>query len=88
VDPARAVQEQKVMAKGFEATISLTTDDCRAAYEELEGRGIEFVEQPGESLNGFGSSFCDPSGNQIRLTPEAEDGGSMKHRRRFRRARH
>ena len=38
-------------------------------YEELKGRGVEFVEQPEEHFfYGIDSSFRDPSGNHIRLT--------------------
>jgi predicted enzyme related to lactoylglutathione lyase len=55
------------MAKGFAGTIFLTTDDCHAAYEELKGQGVEFVEKPEERPYGIDSSFRDPSGNHIRL---------------------
>ncbi|HEV2771563.1 MAG TPA: VOC family protein, partial [Thermoleophilaceae bacterium] len=53
-------------------TIFLTTDDCHAAYEELKGRGVEFVEAPEERPYGIDSSFRDPSGNQVRLTEVRE----------------
>ena len=36
------------MAKGFAGTVFLTTDDCRASYEELKARGVEFTETPEE----------------------------------------
>jgi uncharacterized glyoxalase superfamily protein PhnB len=39
-----------LMAKGCAGTIFLTTDDCHAAYEELKGRGVEFIDQPEERL--------------------------------------
>ena len=45
----------------------LTTDDCRASYEELKGRGVEFVDTPEERPYGIDSSFRDPSGNHLRL---------------------
>jgi predicted enzyme related to lactoylglutathione lyase len=60
------------MARGFAGTIFLTTEDFHAAYKELEGRGIEFVEQPEERPYGIDSSFRDPSGNHIRLTQVEE----------------
>ena len=44
------------------------TDDCRAAYEELKGRGVEFIEAPEERPYGIDSGFRDPSGNHLRLT--------------------
>ena len=55
-------------AKGFAGTLFLTTDNCQASYQELKGRGVEFVETPEERPYGIDSSFRDPSGNNIRLT--------------------
>ena len=55
-------------AKGASGTIFLTTEDCRASYEELKGRGVEFVDAPEERPYGIDASFRDPSGNHIRLT--------------------
>ena len=46
----------------------LTTNDIQAAYKELSGRGVEFIEKPQQRLYGIDSSFRDPSGNSIRLT--------------------
>jgi catechol 2,3-dioxygenase-like lactoylglutathione lyase family enzyme len=56
------------MARGLAGTIFLTTDDCRAAYEELKNRGVEFSEPPEERPYGIDAGFRDPSGNPIRLT--------------------
>ena len=60
------------MAKGAAGTVFLATDDCRASYEELSGRGVEFVETPEERPYGIDSGFRDPSGNHIRLTQVTE----------------
>src|SRR3982750_1388967 len=68
MDSETADQVRGLMAKGFAGTIFLTTDDAQAAYEELKGRGVEFVEQPEERPYGIDSSFRDPSGNHVRLT--------------------
>jgi predicted enzyme related to lactoylglutathione lyase len=67
-----AEQVRSLMAKGFAGTIFLTTDDCHAAYEQLRGRGVDFVEQPEERPYGIDSSFRDPSGNHIRLIQARE----------------
>ncbi|MEA2331918.1 MAG: hypothetical protein QOH58_2056 [Thermoleophilaceae bacterium] len=67
-----AEQVRDLMAKGAAGTIFLTTDDCNASYEELKGRGVEFVDQPEERPYGIDSSFRDPSGNHIRLTQVRE----------------
>ena len=42
MDSDTAVQVRDLMAKGFAGTVFLTTDDCRASYEELKGarRGV------------------------------------------------
>jgi predicted enzyme related to lactoylglutathione lyase len=68
MDPETAGQVRTLMAKGFAGTIFLATDDCQASYEELKGRGVEFVEEPEERPYGIDSAFRDPSGNHIRLT--------------------
>ena len=41
-------QVRNLMAKGFAGTVFLTTDDVRADYEQLKGRGVEFTEAPEE----------------------------------------
>jgi predicted enzyme related to lactoylglutathione lyase len=72
MDAETAEQVRGLMAKGFAGTIFLTTEDCHAAYAELRGRGVEFVEEPEERPYGIDSSFRDPSGNHIRLTQVRE----------------
>jgi predicted enzyme related to lactoylglutathione lyase len=72
MDAETADQVRGLMAKGFAGTVFLTTEDCRAEYEELKGRGVEFVEEPEERPYGIDSSFRDPSGNHIRLTQVRE----------------
>ena len=61
-------QIEAVMAKGVAATVFLTTEDCRADFEELKGRGVEFVEEPEDRPYGIDAGFRDPSGNHLRLT--------------------
>jgi predicted enzyme related to lactoylglutathione lyase len=68
MDPATAEQVRTLMARGFAGTIFLTTDDARASYEELKGRGVEFTEEPEERPYGIDAGFRDPSGNSFRLT--------------------
>jgi catechol 2,3-dioxygenase-like lactoylglutathione lyase family enzyme len=72
VDAETAEQIRTLMAKGFAGTVFLTTDDCRASYEELKGRGVEFTEAPEERPYGIDAGFRDPSGNSIRLTQVRE----------------
>jgi len=68
MDAGTAEQVRAVMAKGYAGTVFLTTDDCRASYEELKGRGVEFSEAPEERPYGIDAGFRDPSGNSLRLT--------------------
>jgi uncharacterized glyoxalase superfamily protein PhnB len=68
MDAQTAEQVKALMAKGFAGTVFLTTEDCRASYEELKGRGVEFTEAPEERPYGIDAGFRDPSGNSFRLT--------------------
>ena len=72
MDADTAEQVRGLMAKGFAGTVFLTTEDCRAAYEELRARGVEFVEKPETRPYGIDSGFRDPSGNHIRVTQMLE----------------
>ena len=72
MDAETAQEVRDLVAKGFAGTVFLTTDDCRASYEELKSRGVEFSELPEERPYGIDSGFRDPSGNSIRLTQVRE----------------
>jgi predicted enzyme related to lactoylglutathione lyase len=61
-------QIEALTAKGACGTVFLVTEDCRADYEALTARGVEFVEPPEERPYGIDSGFRDPSGNHLRLT--------------------
>ena len=71
-EPETSEQVRNLMAKGCAGTVFLTTDDIKASYEELKGRGVEFVDEPEERPYGIDSSFRDPSGNHFRLTQVTE----------------
>ena len=73
MDPETRTQVLELAAKGFAGTVFLTTDDVRATYEELRGRGVEFTEAPEERPYGIDSGFRDPSGNSLRLTQLSGD---------------
>jgi predicted enzyme related to lactoylglutathione lyase len=72
MDADTAEQVRSLMSKGYAGTVFLTTEDCRASYEELTALGVEFVEAPEERPYGIDASFRDPSGNNIRLTEVRE----------------
>jgi catechol 2,3-dioxygenase-like lactoylglutathione lyase family enzyme len=56
-----------LMAKGAASGLFFATDDCRASYEELKARGVEFQQEPAEQPYGIDAGFRDPSGNQMRM---------------------
>ena len=67
IDPATQGQIRDLVAKGLAGTVFLTTDDCRAEYERLVARGVEFTEAPEERPYGIDAGFRDPSGNHYRM---------------------
>jgi predicted enzyme related to lactoylglutathione lyase len=72
MDAATQEQVRELTAKGFAGTIFLATEDCRASYEELRSRGVQFTEEPHEMPYGIDCGFRDPSGNSVRLTQLAD----------------
>ena len=75
IDRASADQIRGLLDKGIGSTVFLTTEDCRAAYEELSARGVEFYTKPEEQPYGIDAGFRDPFGNQFRLTQVREGWG-------------
>ncbi|MFN8108689.1 MAG: VOC family protein [Thermoleophilia bacterium] len=65
-ETAKLIKE--LMGRGATGSVFLTTDDCEAAYNELQGRGVEFVEPPTQRPYGVDCGFRDPFGNHYRLT--------------------
>jgi uncharacterized glyoxalase superfamily protein PhnB len=72
MDEPTKKQVLDLTAKGFAGTVFLTTEDCRASYQELAARGVEFTEEPHEMPYGIDCGFRDPSGNSVRLTQLSE----------------
>ena len=68
MDEQTGNEVRNLVSKGFAGTVFLTTDDCRASYEDLKGRGVEFTETPEERPYGIDAGFRDPTVNAIRLT--------------------
>ena len=56
-----------LLAKGASGGLFFTTEDCRASFEELAARGVEFTQEPTEQPYGLDAGFRDPSGNQFRM---------------------
>ena len=66
-DAETQAQIKALMAKGASGGLFFATDDCRASYEELKGRGVEFQQEPTEQPYGIDAGLRDPSGNQMRM---------------------
>ncbi|HWC25995.1 MAG TPA: VOC family protein [Solirubrobacteraceae bacterium] len=72
LDPQTAEAVRGLLGKGAGGGFILTTDDCRATYETLKARGVEFTEEPVERFYGIDVGLRDPFGNPLRITQPAE----------------
>jgi catechol 2,3-dioxygenase-like lactoylglutathione lyase family enzyme len=66
-DAATARTLCEVVAKGAMPPLVLAVDDCRAAYERLAARGVEFTQEPVDRYGAVDAGFRDPSGNGWKL---------------------
>src|SRR5690606_25038658 len=67
--PAERVDAlRELVAAGVLGGGVLLVDDCRAAYEELRARGVEFRQPPTERSYGIEALLRDDSGNWFSLT--------------------
>jgi uncharacterized glyoxalase superfamily protein PhnB len=69
--PEIAAKVRDLLAAGAMPGAIMHTDDCRAAFQELSARGVEFTEEPNERFYGVDAGFRDPSGNGWRLVQPA-----------------
>ena len=68
-DERRIIAE--MMAKGTYGTILLATRDVDAAFEQLQARGVEVVQEPIDQPYGVRDcALRDPAGNLIRLVQQ------------------
>ena len=58
----KVLLDNNVMGAGV-----LHTPDCRATYEELKAKGVEFTKAPTQEFYGFEALFKDDSGNWFSL---------------------
>ena len=72
LDEETAQQIRDLLSKGAVGVAMIVrTDDCRATYEELRAKGVEFTEEPVERFYGTDCALRDPFGNHIRITEPA-----------------
>lgn len=75
LDPESREAVLRLVSKGVLGAGVLATDDCRATYEELKAKGVEFLQEPQERPYGIEALFRDPSGNWYSLTQQWESDG-------------
>lgn len=63
VDAQTAQTLCAMVDKGAMPPLVLDVDDCRAAYERLLARGVEFTQEPVDRYGNVHAGFRDPSGN-------------------------
>lgn len=63
VDDATARTLNEIVAKGAMPPLVFVVADCRAAYDAMRKRGVEFTQEPMARYGSVDASFRDPSGN-------------------------
>jgi catechol 2,3-dioxygenase-like lactoylglutathione lyase family enzyme len=63
LDAATAHTMREMVAKGAMPPLVFVVDNCRAAYDQMRKRGVEFTQEPVERYGAVDASFRDPSGN-------------------------
>jgi catechol 2,3-dioxygenase-like lactoylglutathione lyase family enzyme len=63
MQPDAAATLKGLMEKGRLGGGVLQTDDCRATYEELKAKGVEFLSPPADRFYGVEAVLRDNSGN-------------------------
>ena len=67
LDEEDAAAMQRMLDKGSLSAAGMRTNDCKATYEELTARGVEFLQEPSDRPYGVEAVFRDNSGNWIVL---------------------
>ena len=67
-DEATTERLRELITKGAMSGLVFTTDDARALYETLKGRGVtDFTQEPTDHFYGTDMGLRDPFGNAIRI---------------------
>lgn len=70
-DAATAQTLHEMVAKGAMPPLVLAVDDCRATYNRLRERGVEFTQEPVERFGNVDAGFRDPAGNGWKMIQSA-----------------
>ena len=63
LDAATSQTLRAMVAKGAMPPLVLSVDDCRAAYDRMHAKGVEFTQEPVDRYGTVDAGFRDPSGN-------------------------
>ncbi len=70
-DEADKIRE--LVTAGKMGTGVFETNDCRATYEELKAKGVEFLNEPQEKFYGIETVMKDNSGNWFSVTERPKE---------------
>ncbi len=71
LDAATAQSVRAIVAKGAMPPLVLLVEDCRAAYERMRVKGVEFTQEPADRYGSVDAGFRDPSGNGWKMIEAA-----------------
>ncbi|MBY0421946.1 MAG: VOC family protein [Parvularculaceae bacterium] len=72
LDASTAQTMREMVAKGAMPPLVLVVDNCRAAYEDMRAKGVEFIQEPVARYGGVDANFRDPSGNAWKMIEVGE----------------
>jgi catechol 2,3-dioxygenase-like lactoylglutathione lyase family enzyme len=74
LDEATAQSVRAIVAKGAMPPLVMTVTDCRATYEALRKKGVEFTQEPVERYGSVDAGFRDPAGNGWKMIQARKAG--------------
>lgn len=74
MDAATAQGLREMVAKGAMPPLVMVVDDCRAAYERMQAKGVEFTQEPVARYGSVDAGFRDPSGNGWKMIEARRQG--------------
>jgi catechol 2,3-dioxygenase-like lactoylglutathione lyase family enzyme len=74
LDAGTAQTVRAIVAKGAMPPLVLNVDDCRAAYDRMRARGVEFTQEPMDRYGTVDAGFRDPSGNGWKMIEARRQG--------------
>ncbi len=73
LDDDTVQQIRELMRKHAMPVVIFTTPDCRATYDELVAKGVQFTQEPIKRFYGTDCALRDPFGNNLRITQPAPE---------------